>query len=114
MVVLNNAIGIFMKIYGVGTFDNQKADMATLPYIGLALNNIHISLNEMSSSNCTLQTLLADIQILIKIIEIYPHNISGRLKKSDIDKWQNIFNQWFERVNCKIKKDYADNIQTRL
>lgn len=99
-----------MKIYGTGTFDNQKADTATFPYIELALNNIHISLSDMDSSNCVSQSLLADIQILIRIIEIYPHNISGRLKKSEIDEWKKIFNQWFERVKNKIKKEYADSI----
>ncbi|MCK0206366.1 hypothetical protein [Ornithobacterium rhinotracheale] len=100
-----------MKFSGSGTFENERANTVTLNYIGFALNEIKGDIKEMRESNNPLQILLGDIQVLISLIEICPYNISGRLKSSEVDEWQNCFNEWFERVKNKIPKEYRSDIK---
>lgn len=101
-----------MKITGTGTFENERANTVSYAYIGLALDEITKSIDELKTSNSPMQVLLAHIQILLEVIKVYPYNISGRLKKSEINEWQECFNAWFERVKSKIPSQYRDGIKS--
>lgn len=101
-----------MKITGAGTLENERADTVTFAYIGLALEEIAKSIEELKTSNSPMQVLLGHIQMLIEVIKVYPYNISGRLKKSEINEWQECFNAWFERVESKIPSQYRDGIKS--
>ena len=100
-----------MKFTGPGVFENENSDMRNLGYIEFGLDSIRKGIEYLKTSERPTQGVLADIQIIIFLIEVLPHTISGRIKKSEVNEWQDFFNEWFERVESKIPEEYRSHIK---
>ncbi len=100
-----------MKFTGAGVFQNENSDMRNLGYIEYGLDSIREGIEYLKTSDRETQGVLADIQIVIFLIELLPHTMSGRLKRSEVNEWQKHYNEWFERVKHKIPKKYRDDIK---
>lgn len=100
-----------MKFTGSGVFENENSDSANLIFVEFGFEQIRNDIEHMKNSSMPTQNLLADIQIVIFLIELLPHSVSGRIKKSEIVEWESCFNEWFERVKSKIPKKYRDDIK---
>ncbi len=100
-----------MKFTGSGVFQNENSDMTNLGYIEYGLDLIRERIKDLKTSNRETQSVLAHIHIVIVLIKLLPHTMSGRLKKSEVNEWQKHYNEWFERIKHKIPKKYRNDIK---
>lgn len=100
-----------MKIYGDGIYDNERADLVFIAYIEFSLNKIREHIEWLGNTNEICQSVLGYIDMLLLISEKSPSDLTGRLKESEVAQWKNVFDNWFNRVEGKIPKEYRHPIR---
>lgn len=100
-----------MKIYGEGIYQNDRADLVGLAYINIAIERVEKGIEWLTTSESPCQHILAEIDILLMLGEKFPHDINIKLKKSKIQAWQKVFDDWLQRNQTKIPKRYQNSLK---
>ncbi|MDU8925667.1 hypothetical protein RYD26_12335 [Pasteurellaceae bacterium LIM206] len=83
-----------MKVYGVGPYQNEKADLVPLLYVVYSLQRVQIDFEDLKDENGYSSILLADLKLLLIIASKYQSDINLKLKKDRIILWEKIFLEW--------------------
>ncbi len=101
-----------MKIYGEGVFDNERADTVGISYIEFSKGQIEENIAWLADTNDTCQCVLGFLHILLDIGELFPNDLTSRVKQSEVDRWKDVFDAWYERVKKKIPTTYRETIRS--
>lgn len=99
-----------MKIYGAGSFDNERADLTGKSYVNLCFNQIEKSLEWLEIGDIC-QTLIADLEVLLVLAKLFTDDVFTRLKKSDLNTWQEKYNFWYQENYEKLPKKHRDDMK---
>ncbi len=100
-----------MKIYSIAPDGNEAEDLEPARYFNLAIKQIEEIEEWLRTTNEPAQALLVHIDILIYLSKKYPEMAIRRIKKLNIPMIKNTFDDWYERVNLKIPKQFREGIK---
>jgi hypothetical protein len=108
--VINNFKKRYMKLYGSGIYDNERADLTGIGYAEFAIQTVQEDIAWLKSTKEICQPVLASIDMLLLIAKKFPDDVYSRLSEKQIKEWNMVFDEWFNRVNKKIPEKYRQKI----
>lgn len=99
------------RIFGPNINENDTAVNTGVDYLKFTRNSIEDICNWMVKKENFGLAILADIQILVFLCEKYSIDANLLIKKSQIARWEELYNLWLTKNEKKLPQEYKDTIK---
>ena len=99
------------RIFGPNINENDTAVNTGVDYLKFTRNSIEDICDGMVKKENFGLAILADIQILVFLCEKYSIDANLLIKKSQIARWEELYNLWLTKNEKKLPQEYKDTIK---
>lgn len=99
-----------MAVFGSSMINSDKGGVEYGVLLVRICDEIEEGINDLSSLPDGEQGISALIEVLRVLCEKFPQQSCVVLDRTQIKRWQSIFNPWFESMQYSLPSQYADQL----